>query len=49
MDWREGVIIIQKASELGLGVNSPDQIEIVAPDPPSREYAQELKSILAQG
>jgi len=40
---------IQRASELGLGVNSPDQIEIVAPDPPSREYAQELKSILAQG
>jgi uncharacterized protein (DUF362 family) len=40
---------IQRASELGLGVNSPDQIEIVAPDQASREYAQELKSILDKG
>ena len=40
---------IQRAAELGLGVNSPDQIEILTPDPASREYAQDLKSILARG
>ena len=40
---------IQRAAELGLGVNSPDQIKIVTPDQSSRKYAQELKAILAQG
>jgi len=40
---------IQRAAELGLGVSSPEQIEIVTPDKPSREYANKLESILAQG
>ncbi|MDH5467830.1 MAG: DUF362 domain-containing protein [Candidatus Aminicenantes bacterium] len=40
---------IQRAAELGLGVSAPDQIEIITPDKPSREYAKKLESILAQG
>ena len=40
---------IQRAAEIGLGVSGPDQIEIVSPDKPSREYAKKLESILAQG
>ena len=40
---------IQRAAELGLGVSAPEQIEIVTPDKPSREYAKKLESILAQG
>jgi len=39
---------IQRAAELGLGVSAPDQIEIITPDKPSREYAKKLESILAQ-
>jgi uncharacterized protein (DUF362 family) len=37
---------IQRAVELGLGVSGPDQIELVTPDKPSREYANTLRSIL---
>lgn len=40
---------IKRAVELGLGISSPDQIELVTPDKASREYAKKLKSILAQG
>jgi len=40
---------IKRAVELGLGISKPDQIEFITPDKPSREYAQKLKSILAQG
>ncbi len=40
---------IQRASELGLGIGEPDQIEFVTPDRTSGEYAKKLQSILAQG
>jgi uncharacterized protein (DUF362 family) len=40
---------IARAVELGLGAKSPDQIEIVTGDAASREYADRLKGILAQG
>ncbi len=40
---------LQRAVELGLGVGSPDQIEIVTGDADSRAYADTLKGILAQG
>jgi uncharacterized protein (DUF362 family) len=40
---------IQRAVELNLGVRSPKQIEFVTPDKASRDYAEKLKSILAQG
>ncbi len=40
---------IQRAVELGLGIGSPDQIEIVAPDADSRAYGVTLKEILARG
>jgi uncharacterized protein (DUF362 family) len=40
---------IQRAVEIGLGVKSPDQIEIVTADAESRDYAAKLKEILAQG
>jgi uncharacterized protein (DUF362 family) len=40
---------IQRAVELGLGIAGPDKIEFVTPDRESRDYAQELQSILAQG
>ena len=36
------------AVEIGLGVTSPEQIEIVAKDSNSRDYAKKLKSILYQ-
>ncbi len=38
-----------RAVELGLGIRTPGQIEIIAPDAGSREYAGKLKNILAQG
>jgi uncharacterized protein (DUF362 family) len=38
---------IQRAVELGLGVSSPNDIEIVTGDPASRAYADTLKEILA--
>jgi uncharacterized protein (DUF362 family) len=40
---------IARAVELGLGVKSPDQIEIVTGDADSRDYAGKLKEILARG
>jgi uncharacterized protein (DUF362 family) len=40
---------IKRAVELNLGVSGPDEIDLVAPDEPSRIYAGKLKEILAQG
>jgi uncharacterized protein (DUF362 family) len=40
---------IQRAVELNLGIASPDQIEFVTSDKASKDYAEKLKSILAQG
>lgn len=40
---------IKRAVELGLGISKPDKIEFITPDRASREYAQKIKSILAQG
>jgi uncharacterized protein (DUF362 family) len=40
---------IGRAVELGLGVNRPEDIEIVTGDDASREYAEKLKGILNQG
>ena len=38
-----------RAVELGLGIKSPDQIDIVTADTESRDYAAKLKEILARG
>jgi uncharacterized protein (DUF362 family) len=40
---------VARAVELGLGVKSPEQIEIVTNDAASKEYAGKLKEILARG
>jgi uncharacterized protein (DUF362 family) len=40
---------IQRAGELGLGITSPDCIEIVTSDRESEEYADVIRSILAKG
>jgi uncharacterized protein (DUF362 family) len=40
---------IARAVEIGLGVKSPEQIEIVTADAAGRDYAAALKKILAQG
>jgi uncharacterized protein (DUF362 family) len=40
---------IARAVEIGLGVKSPEQIELVTGDAASREYAGKLKEILARG
>jgi uncharacterized protein (DUF362 family) len=40
---------IARAVEIGLGVRSPEQIEIVTADAAGRDYAAGLKKILAQG
>ena len=40
---------IQRGVEIGLGIGKPEQIEIVAEDAESREYAGTLRAILAQG
>jgi uncharacterized protein (DUF362 family) len=40
---------IRRAVELGLGISKPTQIEFITPDRTSREYANKLQSILAQG
>ena len=37
---------IQRAVELGLGISSPDQIELIAPDKASSTYAEKLREIL---
>jgi uncharacterized protein (DUF362 family) len=40
---------IRRAAELGLGAQGPDDIELLAEDPDSREYARRVAAILAQG
>jgi uncharacterized protein (DUF362 family) len=40
---------IERAVELGLGINSPGQIEFVTADQASSDYAERLTDILAQG
>jgi uncharacterized protein (DUF362 family) len=40
---------IARAAEIGLGIKSPNQIELVTADDAGREYAGKLKEILAQG
>jgi len=40
---------ISRAVELGLGVSSPERIDIVTGDEPSQAYAAKLEAILAQG
>ncbi len=40
---------IVRAVEVGLGIQTPDQIEFVTSDAESKAYADKLKSILAQG
>jgi uncharacterized protein (DUF362 family) len=40
---------IARAVEMGLGVKSPDQIEIVTADAESRHYADQLRQILSRG
>jgi uncharacterized protein (DUF362 family) len=40
---------LARAVEIGLGVKTPDQIEIVTADAESRDYAGKLKEILARG
>lgn len=40
---------IARAVEIGLGVKSPEQIELITGDAASREYAGKLKEILARG
>jgi uncharacterized protein (DUF362 family) len=40
---------IRRAVELGIGIEGPEQIEFLTPDEPSRQYAERLQSILADG
>lgn len=40
---------IERAVELGLGVSGPEMIEIVTPDRESQNYADKIRTILAQG
>jgi uncharacterized protein (DUF362 family) len=40
---------LARAAELGIGIKSPDRIEIVTDGAESREYADKLRGILAQG
>jgi uncharacterized protein (DUF362 family) len=40
---------ISRAAELGLGVSSPRQIELLTQDETSRLYAEKLRAILAEG
>lgn len=40
---------IQRAAELGLGIQSPEQVEFVTPDRASKLYADKLNTILAKG
>lgn len=40
---------IARAVELGLGVESPDQIELIAGDAESKEFAKSIREILVQG
>ena len=40
---------IARAVELGLGVDSPDKIELITGDPDSVTYAEDIRQILQQG
>jgi len=40
---------IKRAAELGLGISSPRQVELMTSDETGRLYAEKLKSILAEG
>lgn len=40
---------IARAVELGLGVDSPEKIELVTDDPESAAYAQKIQQVLQQG
>ena len=40
---------ITRAVDLGLGVGSPDQIELITDDPESRAYARQIQEILLSG
>ncbi|MEE8413003.1 MAG: DUF362 domain-containing protein, partial [Dehalococcoidales bacterium] len=40
---------IARAAELGLGVNSPDQIQLVTDDGESEAYADKIREVLLQG
>jgi uncharacterized protein (DUF362 family) len=40
---------IARGVELGLGVTSPDEIEIVTTDQPSKEYAAQVRAVLDGG
>lgn len=40
---------IKRAAELGLGVSSPRQVELMTSDETSRHYAEKLEAILAEG
>ncbi len=40
---------IKRAAELNLGISGPEQVELVTPDDSSRQYADKLETILAQG
>ena len=40
---------IARAAEIGVGISSPEQIELVTGDPDSEEYAERLRLILAKG
>ncbi len=40
---------IARAVELGLGVNGPDQIELLTDDPDSAAYAEEIRAVLWAG
>jgi uncharacterized protein (DUF362 family) len=40
---------IARAAELGLGVDAPDKIQLVTPDPESEAYAAQVRDILVGG
>ncbi len=40
---------MKRAAELGLGVKSADQIEIVTGETESEEYAVKVREVLAKG
>jgi len=40
---------IARAVEIGIGIQSPEQIELITGDPQSAAYAERLKKILAEG
>lgn len=40
---------IQRAAELGIGIKSPDRIELATADIPGRSLAEKVKAILGQG